>query len=120
MKKSIPKKVERLFNSVQVKRFWWDGVQVNVPMHTVYAIIPNPVEDYYSNICGMSVPILALDNYRIPIWDPMHKLINKMPKFAIVLIHQESNRFGLYAYPADCLDEDIEVSYEDWFERQQA
>ncbi|MFC3121224.1 hypothetical protein [Agaribacter flavus] len=114
----LPESVRSLFEKIKVNRFWWDGVQVNIPMHCVYAVIPNPVADHYTDISGFNVPILVLGNYNVPIWDPMHKKIEKMPKYAIVLIHQEGQKFGLYAYPSDCLDESFELSYDEWFKRQ--
>jgi hypothetical protein len=118
MKNAIPTSTRALFNEVQVEKFWWDGVQVNIPFHCVYAVIPNPVADHHSQINGFNVPILALGNYHIPIWDPMHKEIKSMPKFAVVLSHQQDDKFGLYAYPADCIDESYSISYDEWFARQ--
>lgn len=114
----IPKDVSRLFRKIKVERFWWDGVQVNVPFHCIYAIIPNPVPDRTVVINQQNVPVMDLGDYQVPIWDPMHKNIIENPKYAIVLIHQDGDRFGLYAYPADCLDESVYISYEEWFLRQ--
>lgn len=118
MNVAIPKEVSNLFDKIKVERFWWDGVQVNIPFHCIYAIIPNPVASHYTEINGIDVPILALGNYHIPIWDPTHKELKQMPQFAIVLTHQEDEKFGLYAYPADCMDESYLLDYDDWFERQ--
>ncbi len=120
MSHEVPESVKRLYDNVRISRFWWDGVQINIPMHSVYATIPNPVADYYTTIYGYSVPILKLGKYRVPIWDPMRNTISKMPKFAIILIHQETDKFGLYAYPADCIDDTFDLTYSEWFERQQA
>lgn len=117
MSLAVPETVSSLLNKIKVERFWWDGVQVNVPFHCIYAIIPDPVPDRYVLINGSNVPVMNLGNYQVPIWDPMHKKIQEAPKYAIVLIHQEQEKFGLYAYPADCLDEPIFISYEEWFSR---
>jgi hypothetical protein len=48
----------------------------------------------------------------------MQNELKQIPKFAIVLTHQEDEKFGLYAYPADCQDESYLLSYDDWFARQ--
>jgi hypothetical protein len=118
MNNVIPFATRTLFDHIQVEKFWWDGVQVNIPFHCVYAVIPNPVADHYKKINGLSVPILSLGNYQVPVWDPMHKELKIMPKFAVVLTHQEGNKFGLYAYPADCMDESYRLTYDEWFSRQ--
>jgi hypothetical protein len=49
----------------------------------------------------------------------MHNEVKQMPKYAVILTHQEDEKFGLYAYPADCLDESFYLSYDEWFARQQ-
>jgi len=118
MNNAIPVATKTLFDRVKVEKFWWDGVQVNIPFHCVYAVIPDPVADHYTTINKLKVPILSLEGYNIPIWDPMHKEIKNMPKYAVVLIHQDGNKFGLYAYPADCRDEPYNISYDEWFARQ--
>jgi hypothetical protein len=41
-----------------------------------------------------------------------------MPKLAIVISHHKGNQFGLFAYPADHMDEHIILSYDEWFETQ--
>jgi hypothetical protein len=64
------------------------------------------------------VPILKLGDYHVPIWDPMHNELKQVPKLAVILTHQEEEKFGLYAYPADCQDESYSLAYDDWFARQ--
>ncbi len=118
MNTAIPKAVSNLFEKIKVERFWWDGVQVNIPFHCIYATIPNPVPHHYTEINGINVPILKLGDYHVPIWDPMHNELKQIPKVAVILTHQEGDRFGLYAYPADCQDESYLLSYDDWFARQ--
>jgi hypothetical protein len=118
MENILPASIKALFDHVTVEKFWWDGVQVNIPFHCVYAVIPNPVADHYTQINGLKVPILKLGAYQVPVWDPMHKELKTMPKFAVVLTHQEGDKFGLYAYPADCMDESYSISYDEWFARQ--
>lgn len=120
MNTAIPESVSSLFNKVKVERFWWDGVQVNIPFHCIYATIPNPVPNHYTEINGINVPILTLGGYNVPIWDPMHNELKQIPKYAIILSHQEGEKFGLYAYPADCQDESYFLSYDEWFARQKA
>jgi len=114
----LPKKISNLFDKVKVERFWWDGVQVNIPFHCIYAIIPNPIPDHYTEINGLNVPVLRLGDYHEPIWDPMHNEIKHLPKIAVILTHHEGEKFGLYAHPADCQDESFSLSYDDWFIRQ--
>ncbi|WP_395341446.1 hypothetical protein PN836_019260 [Ningiella sp. W23] len=118
MNSCIPHDTKALFNQVKVEKFWWDGVQVNIPFHCIYAVIPNPVADHHSKINGFDVPVLVLGDYHVPIWDPMHKELKGMPKYAVVLTHQEGDKFGLYAYPADCMDESYCITYDEWFARQ--
>lgn len=118
MNTALPETVSNLFAKVKVERFWWDGVQVNIPFHCIYATIPNPVPSHYTVINGINVPILKLGKYHVPIWDPMHNELTQLPKLAVVLTHQESEKFGLYAYPADFHDETYLLNYDEWFNRQ--
>lgn len=114
----IPSEVESLFDNIVVEQFWWDGVQVKIPFHCIYAKVPNPVADEWKEINGVQVPIIKTDKYHIPLWDPLNKEISKMPKYAIVILHHQGNEFGLYAYPADHIDEPIVMSYKAWMSHQ--
>ena len=58
MNTALPKTVSNLIEKIKVERFWWDGVQVNIPFHCIYAVIPNPVPNHYTTINGIKVPIL--------------------------------------------------------------
>lgn len=118
MPSAIPVTIETLVDNIVVEQFWWDGIQVKVPFHCVYAKIPNPVADQWRDINGVSVPILCVENYQIPLCDPLHKHIIKMPNFAVIVSHHQGDKFGLYAYPADHIDEPIVMSYPDWFAQQ--
>jgi hypothetical protein len=88
MATAIPTDVETLIENIRIEQFWWDGVQIKIPFHCVYACIPNPVADEWKRIKGVSVPLIRVD------------------------------KFGLFAYPADHMDEHIILSYDEWFETQ--
>ncbi len=64
------------------------------------------------------MPLIRVDKYLIPLWDPFHQNMSDMPKLAIVISHHKGNQFGLFAYPADHMDEHIILSYDEWFETQ--
>jgi len=118
MATAIPTDVETLIENIRIEQFWWDGVQIKIPFHCVYACIPNPVADEWKRIKGVSVPLIHVDKYLIPLWDPFHQNMSDMPKLAVVISHHKGNQFGLFAYPADHMDEHIILSYDEWFETQ--
>ncbi|GBL06028.1 hypothetical protein [Glaciecola sp. KUL10] len=114
MATTIPTEIETLFDNIVIEQFWWDGVLVKMPFHCIYAKVPNPVADDWKEINGVKVPIIKMEKYHIPLWDPLHKRVFKMPKYAIVISHHKGNDFGLYAYPADHIDEPVVMSYQQW------
>jgi hypothetical protein len=118
MATAIPTDVETLIENIRIEQFWWDGVQIKIPFHCVYACIPNPVADEWKLINGAKVPLIRVDKYLIPLWDPFHQNMSEMPKMAVVISHHKGNQFGLFAYPADHIDEHIMLSYDEWFETQ--
>ncbi|MBF7075008.1 hypothetical protein ISG33_16525 [Glaciecola sp. MH2013] len=118
MTTALPTIVETLIENIKIEQFWWDGVQIKMPFHCIYACIPNPVADDWKVINGVKVPLIKVDRYHIPLWDPFHQDIHNMPKHAIVISHHKGNQFGLFAYPADHIDEPFMMSWSDWLETQ--
>lgn len=110
----LPQSLRLLTTHVQVVQFWWDGISVQLPKHEVYAIIPNPVPEKWVEHNNKQHPSMTLDKYQVPIYDPLHDKLTEMPKFAVVVSHHDGDRFGLYAYPADHIDDPIAIPYPEW------
>lgn len=106
--------LERWANTLDIIPFSWNGLPLNVPVYAVYATLPNPVIDHFAHHGDSLVPILRLGKYKVPLLDPTKEGITTAPNYAVVITHQEKSRFGLYAYPADHIEETFSVAYQDW------
>ena len=109
-------RVERWVKSIELTSFTWDGVPVRVPVFSVYAIIQSPVitrSEYQNN---KLIPIIELDKYTIPIVEPFGGVVEHVPNFAVVISQRVDNQFGLFAYPADHIEDNIVLSYAQWLE----
>ena len=52
MATAIPTDVETLIENIRIEQFWWDGVQIKIPFHCVYACIPNPFSSPNNILCN--------------------------------------------------------------------
>jgi hypothetical protein len=108
--------VAKMVQSIELTSFTWDGVPVRVPVFSVYAIIQTPLitrSEYQNN---KLIPIIELDKYTIPIVDPFGDVVEHAPNFAVVISQLVDNQFGLFAYPADHIEDNIVLSYAQWLE----
>ena len=106
--------VAKLVQSIELNSFTWDGVPVRVPVFSVYAILQSPLiarSEYQNN---KLIPIIELDKYTIPIVDPFGGVVKHTPNFAVVISQLVDNQFGLFAYPADHIEDNIVLSYTEW------
>ncbi|MCP3429349.1 hypothetical protein [Opacimonas viscosa] len=101
-------------DKIDIRPFSWNGLPLHVPVYSVYAIIPDPVADHFVYHGDILVPIMKFGKYSIPLIDPSKEGIKHMPKFAVVISYSRDNAFGLFAYPADNIEETYQITYADW------
>ena len=111
MKKfELPKSISSLAEKLQVIEMLWQGVPVHIPKFAVYAIIEKPIFDNVVFRNGRQIGLLHLARYKIPILDPFRGDMDCHPNFALIITHSRGNRFGLYGYPADNIESDMQFS----------
>jgi hypothetical protein len=109
----LPKSISSLAEELQIVQMVWQSVPVQIPKFAVYAIIEKPVFDKIVYRCGRKMGILHFTRYKIPVLDPFRGDIDFQPNFALIISHSRGNRFGLYGYPADHIESDIQLSCSD-------
>lgn len=97
-------RVDRLAERIDVLEYVWMGVPFNVPLFEVYAQIPNPIADKIVKFQQQNLPILKLDKYDVPLFEPLGMDFDQMPNFAIVLADYQGEHFRLLARPADHIE----------------
>jgi hypothetical protein len=97
-------RVDKLMERIDVLEYVWMGVPFNVPLFEVYAQIPNPVADKIVKFQQQNLPILKLDKYDVPLFEPLGMELESMPKYAIVLADYQGKHFRLLARPADHIE----------------
>jgi hypothetical protein len=107
----LPKSISSLAEQLQIIEMVWHGVPVQLPRFAIYAIIENPVFDKVVFQNGRKIGLLHFARYKIPILDPFRGDIELHPNFAIIISHSRGNRFGLYGYPADHVESNIQLAY---------
>ncbi|MFT2089624.1 hypothetical protein [Paraglaciecola sp. 2405UD69-4] len=105
----LPKSISSLTEKLQIVQMSWQGVTVQLPKFAVYAIISQPVFDRVVFRHGRKIALINLGRYQIPILDPFRGDISIGSRYAIIISHARGNKFGLYGYPADHIDTDIQV-----------
>lgn len=118
MSRLLHTQLDRWTQHIEITPIVWDGVPFNIPVFAVYAIIKQPVFDRMVIKDDKLVPILKMDKYDIPIVEPHLKELTITPNFAIVLSHFINDEFSLYAFPADHVDDNYEISYQKWLLEQ--
>jgi hypothetical protein len=106
----LPKSISSLAEKLQVIEMFWQGVPVQIPKFAVYAIIEKPIFDNVVFRNGRQIGLLHLARYKIPVLDPFRGDMDCHPNFALIITHSRGNRFGLYGYPADNIESDMQLS----------
>lgn len=106
----LPKSISSLTEELQIIQMVWQGVPVQIPKFAIYAIIEKPVFDNVVFENSRKIGILKLSRYEIPVIDPFREDIDFNPNFALIMSHSRGNRFGLYGYPADHIELDMQLS----------
>lgn len=106
----LPKSISSLAEKLQIIQMVWQGIPVQIPKFAVYAMIEKPVFDKIVFRKGRQIGLLHFDRYQIPVLDPFRGDIDFQPNFALIISHSRGNRFGLYGYPADHIESDLQLS----------
>ena len=106
----LPKSISSLAKELQIIQMVWQGVPVQIPKFAVYAIIEKPIFDKIIFRNGRQIGLMRLSRYNIPILDPFRGDMEFHPNFALIISHSRGNRFGLYGYPADHIETNIQLS----------
>lgn len=106
----LPKSISNLVEELQIIQMLWQGVPVQIPKFAVYAIIENPIFDKTVIQNNRKIGILLFERYQIPVLDPFRGNLDFAPNFALIISHSRGNRFGLFGYPADHIEPQIQLS----------
>ncbi|MFT4808412.1 MAG: hypothetical protein ACI9LX_001743 [Paraglaciecola sp.] len=106
----LPRSISSLAEKLQIIEMVWQGVPVQIPKFAVYAIIEKPIFDKVVFRNDRHIGLLYLARYKIPVLDPFRGDIDFHPNFALIISHSRGNRFGLYGYPADHIESNIQLS----------
>ena len=106
----LPKSISSLAERLQIVEMVWHGVPVQIPKFAVYAIIEQPIFDKVVFKNDRQIGLLHLGRYTIPVLDPFQGDIDCRPNFALIISHSRGNRFGLYGYPADHIESNMQLS----------
>ena len=105
----LPKSITSLTEKLQIVQMDWQGIPVQIPKFAVYAMLEKPLFDKIVFRNGRQIGLLHFARYQIPILDPFRGDIDFQPNFALIISHSRGNRFGLYGYPADHIDTDMQL-----------
>jgi hypothetical protein len=106
----LPKSISSLAKELRIIQMMWQGVPVQIPKFAVYAIIEKPLFDKVVFRNGRKIGLLHLARYQIPVLDPFRADIDFHPNFALIISHSRGNSFGLYGYPADHIESNIQLA----------
>jgi hypothetical protein len=107
----LPQVVSKLIDNLQIVQLDWHGVTIQLPKFAVYAVLERPVFDKYFYRNGRKMGLIQFGRYHIPVLDPLRKDLHETPNFVVIVSHCRDNLFGLYAYPADKVNDSIEIPY---------
>ncbi|WJG08974.1 hypothetical protein [Aliiglaciecola sp. LCG003] len=105
----LPDAIASLIDELQVVQVTWLGIPLQLPKFAVYSIVPNPVFDRHFYRNGRRMAMVRLGRYEVPVIDPFRGHIDQPPKYLVIITHSKENRFGLYAYPADHVEDNVQV-----------
>lgn len=100
----LPDSISNLVEKLQIVQMSWQGIPIQLPRFAVYSVIDNPVFDRFIFRQGRKLAIVKLGRYQVPVIDPFRGDIITSPNHIVIISHCKGNRFGLYAYPADTVD----------------
>ncbi|MCC2617874.1 hypothetical protein LJ739_16600 [Aestuariibacter halophilus] len=101
----LPDNLQPLVEHLQIAHITWHGVAFQLPRFAIYSVIPNPVCQRYMFRDGKRIGLMKLKRYWVPLVDPLQGTLDEQPAYAVVVSHCKGNRFGLYAYPADYVNQ---------------
>jgi hypothetical protein len=107
----LPPVVSKLIDNLQIVQLDWHGITIQLPKFAVYAVLENPVFDKYFYRNGRKMGLIRFGRYHIPVLDPLRRDLQQTPNFVVIVSHSRDNLFGLYAYPADKVNDSIEIPY---------
>lgn len=105
----LPDSISNLVDELQVVQLVWQGIPLQLPKFAVYSIINNPVFDRFIYRNNRRIALIKLGRYEVPVIDPFRGNIDQAPNHVVIISHSKGDRFGLYAYPADHIAEDISI-----------
>ena len=107
----LPESISSLVERLQIVQMSWRSVSIQVPKFAVYAILAKPIFDQFIMRNGRKIALIKFGRYHVPILDPFRHDIDPTPNCVLIISHCRDNRFGLYGYPADYIEQDIEVPF---------
>lgn len=105
----LPDSIASLTDELQVVELVWQGVPVQLPKFAVYSILNKPVFDRYIYRNGRQIGVIELGRYNVPVIDPFRGNIDQSPEHVVIISHSRDERFGLYGYPADHVDANMQI-----------
>ena len=107
----LPESIIPLVEQLQIVEFSWQGIPIQLPKFAVYAVLNKPVFDRVVYRNGRQVGLLQFGRYTIPVLDPFRADVDIHANYVVVISHTRANSFGLYAYTADHVEQNISVSF---------
>ncbi|WP_343856846.1 hypothetical protein [Aliiglaciecola litoralis] len=105
----LPDSIANLVDELQVVQLVWQGIPLQLPKFAVYCIIDNPVFDRFIYRNNRRMALIKLGRYEVPVIDPFRGNIDQAPEHVVIISHSKDDRFGLYAYPADHVTDDVHI-----------
>lgn len=105
----LPESIASLTDELQVVELVWQGVPVQLPKFAVYSILNKPVFDRFIYRNGRQIGVIELGRYNVPVIDPFRGDIDQSPEHVVIISHCKGARFGLYGYPADYVDANMQL-----------
>lgn len=101
----LPDCIAHLAEQLHIVQISWQGIPIQLPKFAVYSVLERPVFDRFFFREGRKLALVKLGRYQVPVIDPFRGDIESSPRFIVIISHSRENRFGLYAYPADSVEE---------------
>lgn len=100
----LPDSISDLVDHLQVVQVMWQGIPIQLPKFAVYAVLDDPVFDFFFYRNCKKMAMVSFGRYQVPVIDPFRADLDSTPAHIVIISHTRANRFGLYAYPADSVD----------------
>lgn len=105
----LPDSIASLVDELQVVELVWQGIPLQLPKFAVYSILNKPVFDRFIYRNGRQIAVLKLGRYEVPVIDPFRGNIEQSPEHVVIISHSKGDRFGLYGYPADHVEPNMQI-----------